>query len=157
MGFESPADQKMPIRVGDWNAMKLALWRGKIGWEIARHAAAEIVMGCKHVKGCPGAKIETEPCYAKCPDREVRMSALVILNAARTCMPDGRKPAEGGYFAPSREYFSEVLAKLGVAEIENEALREALRRAGVEAPEPPAVPPPALPRKAPAQFEETNT
>jgi hypothetical protein len=123
MGFDSPADKKVPIRIGDWNAMKLALWRSKHGWEIVMREATGILARCVHVPGCPGREIESEPCHAQCPDREARMSALVTLNAARMFSPvDVRKVAEP-YFAPSREYFSEVLSSLAVAQAELETLR----------------------------------
>lgn len=65
------------------------------------------------------------------------MSALVVLNAVRTGMPgDATKPAEGMYFAPSREYFSEVIADLETTKAENVALRELLNRLGAVAPSP---------------------
>jgi hypothetical protein len=161
LGFDSPSDQKVPVRVGDWNALKLALWRGRMGWEIAAHAATEIIERCQHTSGCLGESDELEPCLPSCPDREARMSALVVLNAARTCVPaDARKPPEGSaYFAPSREYFSEVIAALAVAQIENEALHEALRRAGVVSPVPPPseelTPKRLVPTSTP-QLEEKN-
>jgi hypothetical protein len=150
MGFDSPADQKVPIRVGDWNALKLSIWRSMVGWEIARRAAEEIVERCQHVSGCPGEESETEQCLPECPDREQRMSALVMLSAARTCAPViTRRPSEGQYFAPSREYFSEVLAELAAAQVELAAVHEALRRAGVAAPAPPPNEEPAeLPKPA---------
>jgi len=138
MGFENPGDQKVPVSVRNWNALKLALWRNKVSWEIVKHGTVEILERCQHAEGCAGEKNETEPCLGSCPDREVRMSALVILNTARARVPeDARKPAEGTYFAPSREYFSEVLVELETTRMENEALREALRRAGVVVPSPP--------------------
>lgn len=77
-----------------------------------------------------------------CPDREVRMSALVILTAARQSAPvDAPKPSDEPYFAPSREYFSEVLSSLAVAQIEIERLREDLRRATEPASPTPPLPP----------------
>lgn len=161
MGFESPSDQKVAIRVGDWQALKLALWRSKVAWEIAAHQAEETISRCEHVAECPGEKNETEPCRSQCPDREQRMSALVILNAARMHAPiNARKPAEGMYFAPSREYFSETLASLAALQVENELLHEALRQAGIDPPSPPPDVDRSLPtRPAPAlaQLEENNT
>lgn len=137
MGFDNPGDQKIPIRARDWNAFKLALWRSKVSWEIVKSAAIDILVRCQHSEGCPGEKDETEPCLRDCADREVRMSALVVLNAARTCSPaTANKPAEGSYFAPSREYFSEVLVDLETTKAENVALREALKRAGAVVPSP---------------------
>lgn len=136
MGFESPGDQKFQVTFRDWNAMKLAVWRSKVGWDIAQRQALEILERCNHLDGCPGAKSETEPCLAPtfgeegkvvqvgCPDREIRMSALVVLNAARQFAPaNARRLAEQPYFAPSRELYSEVLSELGAAQAELEALR----------------------------------
>ena len=64
------------------------------------------------------------------------MSALVILNAARQLAPaNARKPAQP-FFAPSREYYSEVMAALGTSQIENEMLRGLLHEAGIPVPVP---------------------
>jgi hypothetical protein len=143
MGYEVPGDQKVPVPIRDWNAMKLALWRSKVAWEIAMRQAIEILGRCDHAEGCPGKDDEGEPCLLDrystekdgtqvliergCPDRELRMSALVILNAGRQFAPvDARRPADAPYFAPSREYFSEVMASLVSAQTELEALRAKL-------------------------------
>ncbi len=183
MGFENPGDQKIQVTFRDWGAMKLALWRSKTAWEIAKREATVILDGCAHAEGCPAAQDETRPCLADsyekspqtdgetneeyeerpfervqmgCPDRELRMSALVVLNAARMFAPvDARRPADGPYFAPSREYFSEVLSELGAAQIELAALREALREAGVPPPTPSAELAALLTERAPQQFEES--
>lgn len=182
MGFDSPGDQKVPIRVGDWHAMKLALWRSKVAWGIVARAATSIVEGCRHADGCGGRDDETEPCTSDlyeavaplvaapqmagppvvaspvmlrqgCPDRELRMSALVILNAARQFAPiDARAPANAPYYAPSREYFSDVLADLAAAQLSLSALQTAVRegRASAEL----DVEPFPLAPHAPAQLEE---
>jgi len=161
MGFVTPGDQRVPIPVRDWNAMKLALWRSRNGWEIAARAAAGILGQCLHAEDCPGEETEVAPCLPDCPDRELRMDALVILNAARMFAPiDARTPANGPYMAPSREYFSEVIAELSVAQLEIDSLREKLRAMGAEPPTPPPNPEPALltrpsPQLTSAQFEAT--
>jgi hypothetical protein len=185
MGLEVPGDQKIPVAVRDWNGLKLGLWRSKVAWEIAAREAVRILSGCRHLDGCPGAEDDTQPCIAEryekslqdfvetdedyatrqavrvqegCPDRELRMSTLVILNAARMFAPlDARRAAADPYMAPSREYFSEVIAELGSAQIEIEVLREALRDAGLEVPTPPPVDQ-ALPEPAPPlRLEEIPT
>lgn len=180
MGFETPGDQKIPVMVRDWNAMKLALWRSRTAWEIATREAAEILERCEHSGSCPAIEDETQSCrsdlYEKgpqaegetdevyaaragvrvqqgCPDREVRMSALVVLNAARMFAPvDARRPANEPYMAPSREYFSEVIGELGVAQLEIEVLRAALREAGVPVPTPSPLADPEFPGRTPAQL-----
>lgn len=149
MGYETPGDKKVPISAREWHAMKLALWRSRSLSEIVIREASEIIDRCKHSEECPGAQEESEPCLAStveytgnsevitdgCPDREQRMSALVILNAARQLSPaDARKPSAEPYFAPSREYFSEVLAEFATMQIENDMLRAKLREAGVPEP-----------------------
>lgn len=107
-----------------WFGAKLALWRSKVGWEIAVKQAAEIVARCSHMTGCPAESVETEPCLADCPDREIRMSALVVLNAARDfAPPNASKLANQPYMAPSREYFSAAVADLAACQAELEALR----------------------------------
>jgi hypothetical protein len=122
MGFVSPGDSRVSITVRDWSALKLALWRSQEAWRIAARAAAEIVVRCAHVDDCPGKELESEQCLPNCPDREQRMSALVILGAARMFAPvDARRPASEPYFAPTREYFSERLAELAAAQAELEA------------------------------------
>ena len=124
MGYESPDDKEVKIRTGHWNALKLALWRSKYAWDIALKQAEVIEEACKHAPECPAVADETAICLAECPDREIRMSTLVILNAARQFAPvDARQLAKQPYFAPSREHFSEVIAELGIAQAELEAIR----------------------------------
>lgn len=144
MGFEVPGDQRVPVPVRDWNAMKLALWRSKVALDISARAAADLVARAAHMEGCPGKELETEPCLPDCPDRELRMSALVVLSAARQFAPvNARPPANAPYYAPSREYFSEVMAELAVCQAELEVLR------GSKMTEPPA-----LAAKTPPQLKE---
>jgi len=165
MGLEVPGDERVPVPVRDWRGMKRALWRSKASWEIAEREAREIVKRCAHAVGCPAQKIESEPCVSDrydfegvlishgCPDREQRMSALVILNAARAYGPvDARRPADETYYAPSREYFSEVLGELGAAHAELEALRGGVQQ--VTLPPDDDLVPPTQP--APPQLEETT-
>ena len=163
MGLKTPGDQKVSVPVRDWNAMKLALWRSRTGWEITARSALEALGRCKHLEGCPGVGDDDEPCLAGCEDRETRMSLLVILGAARMFAPfDARRPAAESFLAPSREYFSEVMGELSAGQIENDALRAALTAAGIEIPAPaPDVKPlpesPQQPRFALTPLEETTT
>lgn len=152
-GVEVPGDQRVPVTVRDWNAMKHAAWRNRVAWDIAERAAREILDRCRHAEGCPGADDDSAPCTGTpafyttpgektsvkkkpssvprltvqtdaCPDREIRMSTLVILNAARQFAPvDAKKIAEAPYFAPSREYYSAIVSDLGAAQAELEAIR----------------------------------
>jgi hypothetical protein len=126
-----------------WFGAKLALWRSKVGWEIVLKQAAEIVGRCAHADGCPAESDETEPCLDGCPDREVRMSALVILSAARQSEPvSASKLAEQPYSMPSREYFASVVAELAACQAELEVLR------GTVITMPPANDPPQLKEKS---------
>lgn len=133
MGLDNPGDQKVPITVRDWDALKRGLWRSKTALEIAERQALVILENCSHVLLCPGKTDETQTCFRGCVDREKRLSAAVILNAARQLIPaDARKPADSPYYAPSREYFSETLSALAAAQAEIEILRAASRREGVD-------------------------
>jgi hypothetical protein len=118
------ADKRIQVDTRVWFGQKLALWRSKVGWEIAVKQAAEITARCKHAPECAGADDETEPCSDSCPDREVRMSALVILNAARQFTPPmASKLAEQPYAMASREYVSALIAELAACQAELETLR----------------------------------
>ena len=123
MGFEPPADRKISISVRDLNALKLAAWRSRVAFDIIAKQSADIVARCEHAAGCPGIALETEPCAPDCRDREIRMSALVALNAARRFAPVNANSVQSQeqYFAPSREYYSEILATLAAAQCELEA------------------------------------
>ena len=114
---------RVPVDARVWFGQKLALWRSKVGWEIAVKQAAEIVARCAHMAGCPAESTETEPCLPDCPDREIRMSALVVLNAARQFTPPVASKLNQPYTAPSREYFSGVVAELAACQAELETLR----------------------------------
>lgn len=164
MGFSTPGDQKVQVTVREWQGMKLAMWRAMTAMDIIGRTAEEIAATCQHVEGCPGAESETEPCLrpeyrgilqteeaqamgapttelvkAGCPDRELRMSALVIVNAARAFTPiNARRPSADAYMAPSREYFSEMISNLGAAQVQISYLHEALKNAGID---PPTAPP----------------
>lgn len=159
MGFETPGDKRVAVPVRDWDAMKRGAWRSRISWEIAVRQALDILMRCEHSEKCPGFESELEPCLSSCPDREIRMSALVILNAARAFAPvDARRPADGQYFAPSREYFSDMVSMLGAQQLERDAMLEVILKAGLKPPLPPENVERRLPKRAlvhfdPAEFE----
>ena len=117
-------EPRVPVDTRVWFGQKLALWRSKYAWDIAVKQAAEIVQRCRHADPCAGATDEHEPCLAACPDREIRMSALVVLNAARDfAPPSASKLANQPYMAPSREYFSGVIAELAACQAELAVLR----------------------------------
>jgi len=83
--------------------------------------------GTPKTKALPEISFVAHPPELGCPDREKRISILVILNCAREFAAiDARKPADGRYFAPSREYFSKVVAELGGTQIERDELRAKL-------------------------------
>src|SRR5271157_6549967 len=118
-GLVTPGDQKVNVPVRHWDGMKRQLWRSKISWDIALKETSNLLARCAHMEGCPAKTSETAPCLPDCPDRELRMSALVILNAARQFAPiDARKASEGPYYAPSREHFAEVMAELSACQVD---------------------------------------
>jgi len=125
LGYETDADKRVTIPIRHWEAMRLALWRSRFAWEAVLPQARLLLEQCKHAEGCPGTTSESEPCGPDCPDRERRLSALVILAAARQFAPlDARKPADGArYIAPSRERFSEIMAELMATQLELDVLR----------------------------------
>jgi hypothetical protein len=126
MGLVTPGDQKVAVPIRDWGAMKRGLWRSRTSWEKTIRAAFAILGRCKHAEGCPGKEHEFEPCLEECPDREQRMDALVILNAAREFAPlDARRLANEPYYAPSRERYSDVLTELSAVQAELEAMHAA--------------------------------
>jgi hypothetical protein len=117
-------EKQVKIDTRVWFGVKLALWRSKIALDIAVKQAAEIVARCRHTDGCEGAASEEEPCLDACPDREIRMSALVVLNAGRQHAPvNASKLAQQPYMPPSREYFSAVVADLAACQAELAVLR----------------------------------
>jgi hypothetical protein len=124
MGFVTPGDKKVPVSVRDWDAMKRALWHSKNSWDIVLRESTGLLARCAHMEGCPGKEDETAPCLPDCPDREMRLSMLVILTTARQFESvNAHRPADAPYFAPSREHFSEVLAELAACQVEIETLR----------------------------------
>ena len=117
MGFSSPDDATISISKRDINALKLAVWRSREGWDIAWRQAEDIIGRCRHLPNCPGETSETEPCEPDCPDRQFRLSALVMLNAARRFAPvEARRLVNAPYFAPSRERYSELISELAAAQ-----------------------------------------
>ena len=141
MGYESPDDKKVSVPLGILNAQKLALWRSKYAWDIAVRQAEEIVDKCDHAPECPALTDEAALCLPECVDREIRMSALVILNAARQFAPlDARQLAKQPYYAPSREHFSAVYGELAATQAELEAIRGTVITVPTENPVP-SVPP----------------
>ena len=137
-------EKKVQVDTRVWFAQKLALWRSKVGWGIAVRQAEEIVERCRHTEGCPGATDEQARCLESCPDRENRLSALVVLNAARQFEPpNASKLANQPYMAPTREYFSDVIAELAACQAELENIR------GTAVTMPPETDPPQLQEKTP--------
>jgi hypothetical protein len=123
LGLETDGDKKVTLPVRHWEAMRLALWRNKVAWEAVLPQARLILVECGHVEGCPGISAESEPCGPDCPDRERRLSALVIIAAAkRFAAIDARRPTEATFIAPSRERFSEIISELMAAQLELDVL-----------------------------------
>jgi len=153
MGFANPGDDKISVSKRDWSSLTLALWRSRTSWEIAWRQIDEMLPRCRHATDCPGEHDETAPCLAACPDREIRMSLLVILNAARQFAPvEARRLVNTTYFAPSRELYSEVLSAWAADQEELEGLRLRHTASG----KPPLQPPPNETPAGPAEREKLN-
>lgn len=125
LGIETDGDRLVKLPARHWDATKHALWRCKYAWEIVEREAKIQLARCKHIEGCEGKTDETKPCLMGCPDREMRLSALVFLGAARQFAPiEARKLANGTiYIPPGREHFSEIVAELLATQAELETLR----------------------------------
>ena len=124
MGLVTPGDQKVMVSIRHWDGQKRALWRSKYAWDIALKEATNLLGRCAHMTGCEAKTVETASCLPDCPDRELRLAALVILSAARQFAPlNAKQLANTPYYTPSREHFSEVVAELGACQAELEALR----------------------------------
>lgn len=124
LGIDTDGDKRIVIAVRHWEALRLALWRSQFAWEAVLPQARLLLEQCGHAAGCPATQSESTPCGPECPDRERRLSALVILAAAKQFAPvDARRPNDGRFVAPSRERYSEVMAALAVAQAELDALR----------------------------------
>ncbi len=122
LGLDPELQTKVDNRV--WFAQRLALWRSKVAWDIAVKQASEIVQRCRHEHGCDGAKDDGAPCLAECPDREIRMSALVVLGAGLQFAPvSAAKVLAQPFSAPGREYFTSIVAELAACQAELEILR----------------------------------
>jgi hypothetical protein len=123
-GYITDADKKVAVAVRDWNAMKLAVWRSKYAWDIVTREAQSLVDRAAHMEGCPAKEDkEAATCLADCPDRELRLSALVILGAARQFAPvQATRIADAPFVAPSRERYSEVIAELGACQAQLAAI-----------------------------------
>ncbi len=123
LGIETDGDRRVAISVRHWDALRLALWRSKVAWEAVLPQARLILEQCGHAAGCPGITSESETCGPDCPDRERRLSALVILAAAKPFQQIDVRGPESRFIAPSRERYSEVMAALAVAQAELDAFR----------------------------------
>src|SRR5580658_2171000 len=100
LGIDTDADKRVTIAVRHWEALKLALWRSQYAWDAVLPQARLLLAQCAHAEGCPGITEESAPCGPACPDREQRLSALVILAAAKQFAPvDARRPSDGPFIA----------------------------------------------------------
>ncbi len=149
LGFQP--DAKVTIDARHWEALRRIVWRMKVAWGFVEQECLALVATCRHVDGCRGAVESTEPCRAECPDRQTRLSALVVLaNAREFARADARKPG-ASYIPPTREYFDAIVSDLVAAEV---ALDEVRRKVVAATELVPALtepaPPPALTDGPPA-------
>src|SRR5579871_3972974 len=135
-GYTTESDKKVAVAVRDWNAMKLAVWRSKHAWDIVAREAQALVDRAAHMEGCPAKdEKETATCLPDCPDRELRLSALVILGASRQFAPvQATRIAAAPFVSPSRERYSEVIAELGACQAQLAAIAQT-----TPLPEPPPI------------------
>lgn len=135
LGFEP--DHKVTIDSRHWESLKRIVWRMKTSWGFVGNESADLVASCRHTDGCPGAKSDSETCLRSCPDRQTRLSALVILANSRefekVTAPTPTKVSGAGYMPPTREFFDSLLSDLVAAQSENEFIKNLLiESVGVE-------------------------
>ena len=101
----------------------------KMSWGFVESECRDLVASCKHAEGCLGATDIRESCLPSCPDRQTRLSALVIYaNAREFTKVEAQKPTSiegGGYIPPTREFFDLVLSDLAAAETELAEMKKA--------------------------------
>jgi hypothetical protein len=121
LGFQP--EGKVTIDVRHWDALRRIVWRMKTSWGFVENECNAIIATCRHVDGCRGAVDSTETCHPQCPDRQTRLSALVILaNAREFARADVHKPG-ANYIPPTREYFDALVSDLATAEYTLEEVR----------------------------------
>jgi hypothetical protein len=121
LGFQKP--EMVSVDAKKWQAVRRQLVRLVIGWRYAAKESGRILETCRHADGCRAAAGDhTAPCLPACPDREVRLSALVIAHNAelyamlRETMGLPLR-VDGDFHPPSRETWDAVVSEL-------EAVRE---------------------------------
>ena len=100
-----------------WKALRRQMLRMVLGWRNTQREARRILDSCRHASGCEGAADPSRPCLASCPDREGRLSALVILgNADEHVMFASALPRklDNDYSPPARETWDALVAELEV-------------------------------------------
>lgn len=114
-----PKVEKVSIDVRQWRALRRQMVRMVLGWRIADREMALVLAGCRHDAGCPAREDRTQSCLSTCPDRETRLSALVVKHNAELYSMHGETLPKHGddYRPPPREYFDAIVSEL-------EALRE---------------------------------
>lgn len=108
-------DEKVPVSVRVWEGMRRSLARLMLTCAQMKREGDEMLSRCRHAPGCPGEKSELEACLADCPDREWRLSALVIRANAGAHVGAFRLPRVGPddiLAPPSREFLDRMIAEL---------------------------------------------
>jgi len=118
LGFQ--AEEKVTIDAKRWQGVRRQLVRLVIGWRYAEKEASRILEVCRHAEGCLGASDRSKPCLPACPDREMRLSALVIQrNAEQYAMVRETLGlplrVEGEFHPPSRETWDAVISEIEAA------------------------------------------
>jgi len=151
LGFQP--ESKVSIDARHWESLKRIVWRMKTSWGFVESECRDLIASCQHAEGCLGADDIREPCLSSCPDRQTRLSALVIYaNAREFISVNAPKPTSiegGGYIPPTREFFDLVLSELVVAHAELDDMKKLIQESGATLP--PTVSPPVLPPKSEPQ------
>jgi hypothetical protein len=109
-------DEKIEVSTAWLEAMRRSLARVMLTCEQISYECGEMLTRCVHSPECPGKSDETVPCEPHCPDREWRLSALVIR---RNCQQHVEKvgkvtlprTADGILLPPPREFIEHIVAQ----------------------------------------------
>lgn len=108
-------EKTIPVKERVWQSMRRILARQAVSWTHCLRESRLILDACRHDPACPSKRGDPGlPCLQSCPDREINLSARVLLASALEFAGTLRLPSwtGTGYIPPTREYFDRILAEL---------------------------------------------
>jgi hypothetical protein len=134
-GFQ--ADEKVAVKVRTWEGIRRTLANMmETAVQVVRECDEQLER-CKHAPGCTAQGGLVDPCPPECPDREFRLSALVIrANFARYVgmytLPKGN--SEGVTLPPAREFLDQMISELELLRARDDWRRDLYDGPRLEAP-----------------------